>query len=215
MTSNPIPADDLDTRRSALRLILRERAGADKPDDVPALVAPFTTPIPGGGSVTLAPAWYDLIGDLQLRLVRETPEALLTLEVDDLAELGLAVDEAVALALANLERRVGAPVVQPWHNLRRVGTAEETYDSHWFVDRAFWRARLAEHPQGLVVAVPRTDALLFVPADDHAAVASMRGGIPRLHREAGDWRLSSALFQFKDDRWSVLQPAVPASADAT
>ena len=207
MTSNPNPADDLDARRSALRLILRERAGADKPDDVPALVAPFTTPIPGGGSVTLAPAWYDLIGDLQLRLVRETPEALLTLEVDDLAELGLAVDEAVALALANLERQVGAPAVQAWHNLWRVGTSEEAFDSNWFLARAFWRARLAEHPQGLVVAVPRTDALLFAPADDVAAVASMRAGIPRLHQEAGDWRLSSALFLFKDDRWSVLQPA--------
>lgn len=214
MTSTPNSADDLDARRSALRLILRERPGADKPDDVPSLVAPFTTPIPGGGSVTLAPAWYDLIGDLQLRLVRETPDALLTMEVDDVAAMGLAVDAAVALALANLERQVGAPTVQPWHNLRRVGTSEEEFDSNWFLDRAFWRARLAEHPSGLVVAVPRTDALLFAPADDDAAVASMRGGIPRLHREAGDWRLSSALFLFKDDRWSVFQPAVTARVEA-
>jgi hypothetical protein len=213
-TSTPTPADDRHARLAALRLILRERPGADKADDAPALVEPFTLPIPGGGSVTMAPAWYDLVGDLQLRLVRETPDALLTLEVDELAELGLAADEAIALALANLARQVGAPAVQPWHNLWRVGTSGEAFDSNWFVDRAFWRARLAEHPAGLVVAVPRTDALLFAPASDDAAVASMRRGIPGLYREAGDWRLSSALFLFKDERWTVLQPAAPAPAPA-
>jgi hypothetical protein len=207
MTSTPTAPDDKDARLAALRLILRERPGADKADDALALVEPFTTPIPGGGSVTVAPAWYDLIGDLQLRLVRETPDALLTLQVDELDDLGIGVEAAIARALANLEREVGAPRVQPWHNLQRVGTSEEAFDSTWFLDRAFWRARLAEHPQGLVVAVPRTDALLFAPARDDAAVASMRRGIPGLHKEAGDWRLSSALYLFAEDRWRVLQGA--------
>jgi len=65
-----------------------------------------------------------------------------------------------------------------------------------------------------VVAVPRVDALLFAPAGDDPAVASMRRGIPQLHEEAGDWRLSSALYLFQDDRWTVLQPAAPAHAEA-
>ena len=216
MTSNstPPPASDKDQRLSALRLLLRERPGADKADESLALVEPFTTPIPGGGSVTLAPAWYDLIGDLQVRLVRETPDALLTLEAEELDALGLAGDAAIELALANQRRQTGAPTVQPWHNLQRVGSSEEEFDSNWFLDRAFWRARLAEHPQGLVVAVPRVDALLFAPAGDDPAVASMRRGIPQLHEEAGDWRLSSALYLFRDDRWTVLQPAAPAPAEA-
>ena len=209
MTAPPTSSDDKAARLAALRLLLRERPGADKSEESLALVEPFATPIPGG-SVTVAPAWYDLVGDLQLRLVRETPDALLTLQVEELDELGLDADAAIAQALANLERQVGAPRVRPWHNLQRVGTPDEAFDSAWFLDRAFWRARLAEHPQGLAVAVPRTDALLFAPASDDAAVASMRGGIPRLHQEAGDWRLSSALYLFRDDRWRVLQPAAAA-----
>jgi hypothetical protein len=139
---------------------------------------------------------------------------MLALHAAELDDLGLGADDAVAAALANLERRHGPPAVTPWNNLRRVGTAEDELDSNWFVDRAFWRARLAEHPAGVVAAVPRTDLLLFAPADDGAAVASMRVGIPGLHAQAGDWRLSSALYLFADDRWTVLQPAAPAPAGA-
>jgi len=216
-TPNPSAAAEPDPRLSALLFVLRERPGADTPDEALAQVQPFSVTLPGGASVAMAPAWYDLIGDLQLRLVRDTPDSMLTLhaaELDELDELGLGADEAIAAALANLERRHGPPAVTPWHNLRRVGTAEDELDSNWFLARAFWRARLAEHPAGLVVAVPRTDQLLFAPADDAPAVASMRVGIPDLHAQAGDWRLSSALYLFTDDRWTVLQPAAPAPAQA-
>jgi hypothetical protein len=212
-TSNPPPAAQ-DPRLSALLFVLRERPGADKPDATLQLVEPFSVPMPGGADATMAPAWYDLVGDLQLRLVRDTPDSMLALHAAELDELGLGADDAVAAALANLERRHGPPAVTPWHNLWRVGTAEDEFDSNWFVDRAFWRARLEDHPAGVVVAVPRTDLLLFAPADDDAAVASMRVGIPDLHMQAGDWRLSSALYLFADDRWAVLQPAAPAPAEA-
>ena len=172
-TPNPSAAAEPDPRLSALLFVLRERPGADKPDEALAQVQPFSVTLPGGASVTMAPAWYDLIGDLQLRLVRDTPDSMLTLHAAELDELGLGADEAIAAALANLERRHGPPAVTPWHNLRRVGTAEDELDSNWFLARAFWRARLAEHPAGLVVAVPRTDLLLFAPADDAPAVASI------------------------------------------
>jgi len=39
----------------------------------------------------------------------------------------------------------------------------------------------------------------------------MRHGIPGLQAGGGDYRLSSALYLFKDDRWSVFQQAVPAA----
>jgi hypothetical protein len=213
MTPTPLPpsAAETDPRSSALLLILRERPGAHKAQESLAAVAPFEVPIPGGHAA-LAPAWYDLIGDLQLRLVRETPEAMLTLHTSELQELALGAEEAVAIALANLARRHGPPTVQPWHELYRVSGRDENFDSSWLLARSFWRERLAEHPAGLVVAVPRTDLLVFAPAADAAAVAAMRRGIPRLHEQAGDWRLSSALYLFEDDRWTVLQPAVAAPA---
>ncbi len=208
MTSptSPSPAIDLES----LSFLLRERPGANKTDESLALVDPFEVPLPGGGGAMagLAPAWFDLIGDLQLRLVRHTPEWVFTLQASELADLALDADQALAIVFANFRRRHGAPSVSPWHNLRRVGGPSEDADHGWFLDRALWRGLLAEHPDGLVVALPRIDLLVFAPAADTAAVDSMRQGIPGLHAGAGDYRLSSALYLFKDDRWTVLQPAV-------
>jgi hypothetical protein len=195
-----------------LLFVLRERRGADKRDDTPALVAPFEVALPGGATASMAPAWFDLIGDLQLRLVRSTPDHVLALHAAELGEMALSVDAALALALANLHRLHGAPEPRAWHNLQRVGGRDEDADSAYFLDRAFWRARLVQHPQGLVAAVPRTDLLLFAPLADTAAVDSLRRGIPGLHAQGGDYRLSSALYLFHGDRWQVFQAAAPASA---
>ena len=195
-----------------VHFILRERPGANKTDDSLTQVEAIEVPLPGGAVATMAPAWFDLVGDLQLRLVRHTPDHVLALHAGELDEMALGVDEALALALANLHRLHGAPAARPWHELQRVGGRSEDADSAYFLDRAFWRARLAEHPGGLVVAVPRTDLLLFAPLADTAAVDSMRRGIPGLHAGGGDWRLSSALYLFEDDRWSVFQAAAPAAA---
>lgn len=199
----PSPAIDPAT----LRLALRERVGANKADESFALVEPFEVEGPGGIKASMAPAWVDLVGDLQLRLVRETPGCVLTLHASELADLRLSFDEAVALALGNLHRVHGEPVVAPWHNLQRVSGGDEDVSSAYFLDRTFWRARLAAHPDGLVIAVPRTDALLFAPLADTVAVDSMRQGVPGLHAGGGEhYRLSSALYLFKDDRWTVFQP---------
>ena len=203
----PEPAIALDS----LLLVLRERPGTNKAEESLAPVEPFSVPMPGGAAATMAPAWFDLIGDLQLRLVRHTPDYVFTLHASELDELKLGVEDALAVALANLHRLHGAPVARPWHNLQRVGGRTEDADSAYFMDRAFWRARLDEHPGGLVAAVPRTDLLLFAPLADTAAVDSMRRGVPGLHAGGGDYRLSSALYLFEEDRWRVFQPAVAPS----
>lgn len=209
MSTPPEPARP-DPRLATLLLVLRERPGANKTDDSLTRVEPFEVPLPGGAVATMAPAWFDLVGDLQLRLVRNAEDHVLALHAGELDEMALNVDEALALALANLHRLHGAPRAHPWHELQRVGGRTEDADSAYFMDRAFWRARLAEHPDGLVAAVPRTDLLLFAPLADAAAVDSLRRGVPGLHAGAGDWRLSSALYLFAGDRWSVFQPAAPA-----
>jgi hypothetical protein len=210
MTAEPSPA--LAIALDSLLFVLRERPGANQVDECLALVDPFEVPLPGGGgTAAMAPAWFDLVGDLQLRLVRDTPEWVFTLHASELADLKLSADEALAIALANFRRLHGPPKVGAWHNLRRVGGAAEDVDNGWFLDRALWRGLLAEHPHGLVVALPRTDLLVFAPAIDTAAVDSMRQGIPRLHAGGGDYRLSAALYLFKDDRWTVFQPATPAA----
>jgi hypothetical protein len=208
MTPPPAPPAAIDP--GTLLFVLRERPGADKAEESLAPVDPFEVPLPGGATAILAPAWFDLVGDLQLRLVRETPECLLTLQASELDALRLDAQAALALALANFRRRHGEPGVSAWHDLRRVGGRDEDADSGWFLDRALWRGLLAEHPEGLVAALPRSDLLVFAPVADAAAVASMRRGIPGLHAGGGDYRLSSALYLFAGDRWTVLQPAASA-----
>ena len=205
---SPSPAIDLET----LRFVLRERPGANQATESLRLVDPFEVPLPGGATAAMAPAWFDLVGDLQLRLVRDTPEWVFTLHASELADLKLSADEALAIALANFRRLHGPPKVRVWHNLRRIGGAAEGVDHGWFLDRALWRGLLAEHPGGLVVALPRIDLLVFAPSTDTAAVDSLRQGIPGLHAGGGDYRLSSALYLFEDDRWTVLQPAATPTA---
>jgi len=189
-----------------LRLVLRERQGSNKAGESLAIVEPFEVEGEAGIKVSMAPAWYDLVGDLQLRLAYDTGEYVLTLHASQLDELRLTADEAIAIALANLRREHGEPQVAAWHNLRRVSGRDDEVSSTYFMDRAFWRTQLAGHPQGLVVAVPRTDALLFAPLADAAAVASLRQGVAGLHQGGGvDYRLSSALYLFEGDRWTVFQ----------
>ena len=208
----PPPATASAIALDTLMIVLRERPGAHKLDDTLCLVEPFEVPLPGGAVATMAPAWFDLVGDLQLRLVRSTPDYVLTLHAAELDALQLGVDEALAVALDNLHRLNGAPQASDWNGLQRVGGRDEDMDSAYLMDGAFWRARLADHPDGLVAAVPRTDLLLFAPARDTPAVDRLRRGVPGLHAGAGDYRLSAALYLFRDDGWRVFQPAAPASA---
>jgi hypothetical protein len=202
MSAMPTPALD------SILVVLRPSDAASRTDDVATPVAAIEVPLPNGTVASMLPAWYDLVGDLQARLVRIDPTAMSSVHAEEVAALG--ADEALALALANLERLHGAPTTSPWHNLQRVGGRSADHDSSYFLDHAFWRSQLETHPDGLVVAVPRIDALLFTPASDSAAVDSLRRGVAGLHAGGGDYQLSSALYLFKDDRWTVFQPAAPA-----
>ncbi|MEP6506037.1 MAG: hypothetical protein ABJD97_22065 [Betaproteobacteria bacterium] len=207
LSSRPTLAEDgLDT----ILVVLRQTAGASRPDDAVTPVGAIEVPLPDGRTAAMSPAWYDLVGDLQARLVYVGPTSMRTLHTEELTALGLTPEKALAAALGNLERLHGAPAASPWHELQSVGGKASDYDSSYFLDRAFWRRQLAGHPQGLVVAVPRTDLLLFAPLADTPAVASLRKGISGLHAGAGDYRLSSGLYLFKDDRWSLLPADAPA-----
>ena len=209
MSLPPTPAQAEDGRDTIL-VVLRHTADASRGDDAFAPVATIQVPLPNGTTASMAPAWYDLIGDLQARLVYVAADSMRTLHAEELAALALTPEQALAVALANLERLHGAPVASAWHNLQAVKGRSEDYDSSYFLDRAFWRHLLTEHPEGLVVAVPRTDLLLFAPASDTAAVDSLRHGVAGLWAGGGDYRLSAALYLFKDGRWSVFQAAPPA-----
>jgi hypothetical protein len=78
-------------------------------------------------------------------------------------------------------------------------------NSSYFLDRDFWRSLQSLHPEGLVVAVPRRGGLVYGPVSDESAVTSLRFSVAALYAGGPGARLSSALYLFKDGRWSVFQ----------
>jgi hypothetical protein len=211
MTLPPTPARAAAGPDSVL-VVLRHTPGAVRHEDGATPAAAIDVALPGGRTASMTPAWLDLVGDLQARLVQAEGDTLRSLHAEELDALGLSLGQALARALQNVARLHGAPHAHEWNGVRIVNGATPAYDSSYFLDRAFWHSQQAGHPQGLVVAVPRTDLLVFAPAEDAGGVAALRRNVVHLRDQGGDVGLSSGLYLFRDGRWSVFQEpaAVPA-----
>ncbi|MBE7939955.1 MULTISPECIES: hypothetical protein [Ramlibacter] len=190
----------------ALLAVLREAEGQDKPDEELQPWGWFDAVLADGRRVQIAPSWYRYLGDMQLRLVFDAGAQLESADPADLERLRLTPEDALAVAVANLRRRYGAPEVTDWGDglLQVEGQAPELVSSY-FLDRAFWSALEASHPHGLVAAVPRRAGLVFADAGDARALASLRFAAAALHAGSGGTRISSALYLFRGGHWSVWQ----------
>jgi hypothetical protein len=196
---------DVSTSADNLMVLLREWHGGNKPDEalkpVGKLGAKFD-----GKDITMEFAWFEFLGDMNVVFVFDAPHSFQHATVEEFARLHLGPEEAVERALANIKRVYGEPRTEPYQTgLMLVVGASPDLDSSFFLDRAFWRDQLARHPEGLVVGVPNRGGLVFAPASDETAVATLRHGIGYLYRSSEKLRISSALYLFKDDRWAVFQ----------
>lgn len=199
--------DPFDTRAHNLIAVLRESAGSNQESETLQPYGTLRAQLPDGSDVELETSWFRYLGDMHIRLVFDSSTQLQSASPDDLDRLRLEPDEAVQLAVANLRRFYGAPAVRPWSGglMQVLGRADDL-NSSYFLDRTFWRDLEARHPEGLVVAVPQRGGLLYAPAGDEIAVASLRFSAPALYAAAPRSRVSSALYLFKGGRWSVFQP---------
>jgi hypothetical protein len=199
--------EPLDTSAANLLVVLRESRGENKQDES---LEPFGTlraALGDGREIELETSWYQYLGDMHIRLVFDGGQTMQSASPEDLARLRLSPQEALELAIANLRRVYGTPAVHPWSgNLMQVQGDAADLNSSYFLDRQFWRALQNRHPEGLVVAVPRRGGLVYAPASDEAAVTSLRFSAAALYAGGPGARLSSALYLFKDGRWSVFQP---------
>ncbi len=202
----PAPAPALKSRAN-LMLVVRETAGANKQDEQLKPSGKATVRLADGKEVEMDAAWWEFIGDTHIRFVFDEPTTMVGAASADLTELGLAgVDAALALALDNIKRVYGAPVSSPWtEGIMEVSGTSPDLDSSYLLDRAFWRTLLSAHPDGLVVAVPKRGALLYVPVSNTKGVSGLQRSIGQLYASSGTQRVSSALFLFKGDRWTVFQ----------
>ena len=192
--------------------MLRESIGDNKQDESLRPYGSLQATTPQGQRVEFEPSWYRYLGDMHIRLVFDGSRTLQSASPDDLTRLQLTPEQALRLAVANLRRVYGPPGVQPWNGgLMQVTAASPELTSSYFLDREFWQGLQAGHPDGLVVAVPRRGGLVYAPARDAQAVNSLRFGAAALYAGGPGARLSSALYLFKDGRWSVFQAPQPAA----
>ena len=196
-----------DTSAGNLMVVLRESRGQNKQDEMLRPVGKIRVSLDDGSEVELETSWYQYLGDMHIRLVFDKGQQMESASLEDLARLRLSPEEALKLAVANLRRVYGVPAAQPWSgNLMQVQGGATDLNSSYFLDREFWRSLQSQHPEGLVVAVPRRGGLVYAPVSDEDAVTSLRFGVAALYAGGPGTRLSSALYLFKDGHWSVFQP---------
>jgi hypothetical protein len=199
---------DLRFNKSAdnLMAVLRESIGVNKPDEVLIPGEKGRTILPNGREVVVDFAYFEFIGDMHIRFVFDGPQSMLIATAHDLAQLNLSPDEAIQVAVANIKRVYGAPIVKPWvGGLMQVQGKSSDLDSSYFLDRDFWRELIREHPEGLVVAVPKRGGLVFTPVTETDVVEHLRKNVAYLYSTSEKMRISSALYLFKDDHWTVFQ----------
>jgi hypothetical protein len=188
-----------------LMVVLREWKGGNKQDETLKSVGKVWTNF-DGENITMELAWFSFLGDMNIVFVFDGPRSFSHASAEEFARFHLSPDEAVERAVANIKRVYGIPRAIPYQTgIMQVIGASPDLDSSFFLDGAFWRGLLALHPEGLVVGVPSRGGLVFAPASDETAVATLRHGIGSLYRREEKLHISSALYLFKDDRWTVFQ----------
>lgn len=204
-------AADYDQSMGHLMVVLREVEGANKQDGTLKAVGPARATLPSGEQVEITPAWFDFIGDMQIRFVYDSPTSMRGLTAQEFAALKMSPEEALTVAIRNIKRVYGSPVVSPWlRGVMLVSGESPDLDSSYFLDADFWQQQLKLHPDGLVVGVPKRGGLVFVPLADEKEVSGLRKSIGPLYASSEHMRVSSALYLFKGGHWSVFQAPIGA-----
>jgi hypothetical protein len=205
--------EQFDLSAANLLVVLRESPGANKQEEGLAPFGKISARAADGREFEFEASWFQYLGDMHLRLVFDGERRVQSALPDDLRRLRLSPEEALQRAVANLRRRYGVPVAQPWSGgLMQVHGNAPELDSSYFLDRAFWQEQLRQSPAGIVAAVPDRGGLVFARADDESAIATLRFSAAALFAGSEDTRISSGLYLFRDGRWSVFQPPQKVSS---
>lgn len=195
---------------SNLMVVLRESPGLSKQTAALSPVGKIKVKLPDGGEAEYETGWFEYIGDMHLRFVFDAPEGLRNASPRDLERLGLNPEMALETAVANIRRVYGEPKVERVGLIFRVQGKSRDFDSSYFLYKVFWDDQLKKYPDGLVVGVASRDILIFAPLASVEAVEGLRTGIANLHASSEGARISSALYLYKDGKWTLFQEPVAA-----
>jgi hypothetical protein len=199
------PAPSFDTSATNLMVVLRESEGANKSEESLVPMGKMKGRLPDGREIEVETAWYSYVGDMHVRFVFDTPTSMPNASADDLRRLGLTPEAALKLSIANIKRVYGAPKATPWNDLMQVSGTSPDLNSSYFLDHEFWSSLLKQHPEGIVAAVVKRGGLLYSPLSNEEAVNGMRRAVGQLYLTSERMRISSALYLFRDGKWSVFQ----------
>jgi hypothetical protein len=191
-------------------VVVRESIGASRTEDALTPSGKMKAKLADGREIEFEMASWEFIGDTHIRFVFDGPQSMVNATPKDLERLGInGVQDALALALANLKRVYGEPTAITWTGgLMTVEGKSPDLNSSYFLDRAYWAALTKLHPEGVVVAVPKRGGLLYTPLSNMQAVDGLKRAIGELYSSSQRLRVSSALYLFKDGKWSVFQAAI-------
>lgn len=202
----PAFAQTFDTSAGNLIAVLRESPGANHEAERLEPIGKVKATLSDGREVEIDASWFHYLGDMHVRLVFDGERTMQTASPDDLRRLELSPEQALERAAQNLRQLYGAPRAQPWTGrLMQVAGGSPDLASSYFLDRAFWQGLQVDYPEGVVVAVPQRVGLIFARASDDVAVTNLRFTAAALYAAGDRTRISSALYLFKDGRWSVFQ----------
>lgn len=198
--------EEFEVSAANLLVVLRESPGANKQDERLEPFGKIVRRLDDGRNVEFEASWFQYLGDMHLRLVFDGERRVQSALPQDLERLHLSPEQALSVAVDNLRRRYGEPVAEPWSGgLMQVRGKAPELDSSYLLDRPFWEQQARHYPEGMVVAAPARGGLVFAAADDMLAVTSLIFSAAVLYTADEGKRLSSALYLFKDGRWSVFQ----------
>lgn len=196
--------------RENFMVVVRESVGANRTEDAFVPTGKMKSKLADGREIELETASWEFIGDTHIRFVFDGPLSMINSTPKDLERLGInGVDEALALALTNLKHVYGEPAATPWTGgLMSVEGKSPDFNSSYFLDRGYWSALTKAHPEGIVVCVPKRGGLLYTPLSNTQAVNALKHAVGELYSSSQRLRISSALYLFKDGKWSVFQAAM-------
>jgi hypothetical protein len=197
-----------DDSASNLMVVLRESPGSNKQDESLVPMGKAKGRLPDGKEIEIDTGWFEYLGDMHVRFVFDTPTSMPNADPKDLERLGLTPESAVELAIKNIRRVYGEPTSVPWNDLMQVKGKSPDLDSSYFLDRGFWGTLLKKHPEGIVALVAKRGGLVYSPLSNKQAVDGMRKTVAYLHSSSERLRISSALYLFKDGKWTVFQAPV-------
>lgn len=203
---------DYDDSAANLMVVLRESPGANKQDETLVRTGKGKVALPDGKEVDIDFAWYEYLGDMHIRFVFDTPTNLPHASPQDLERLGLAPEAAMDLAVQNIRRVYGEPRAVPWRDVMEVRGKLPDLFSSYFLDKSYWDELLKRHPEGIVAAVVKRGGLLYSPLSNERGVEFLRHNVVPLYASSERLRVSSALYLYKDGKWSVFQPAATQRA---